>query len=77
MRQERSKRKFSVRPTLVIGLWFLLQFIPGLVAIHSIGGVAYFAHVGGFAAGVVLALLLRSRRPQALPPPPGYPTYSP
>jgi membrane associated rhomboid family serine protease len=62
---------------LVIGLWFLLQFIPGLVSIHSIGGVAYFAHVGGFATGVVLALLLRSRRPQSLPPPPSYPTYMP
>ncbi len=61
---------------LVIGLWFLLQFIPGLVSIHSIGGVAYFAHVGGFVAGVVLALLFRPRRPRPLPPP-SYPTYVP
>src|SRR5579875_2115649 len=33
---------------LVIGAWFLLQFIPGIAAIHQAGGVAYFAHVGGF-----------------------------
>jgi membrane associated rhomboid family serine protease len=47
---------------LFLGIWFVLQFVAarstGLVG--SIGtGVAYWAHVGGFGAGVAIALLLR------------------
>jgi membrane associated rhomboid family serine protease len=66
---------------LVIGAWFLLQFIPGIVAIRDVGGgTAYFAHVGGLIAGALLALLFRPRRlrntslPPGTPPgpPPGY-----
>ncbi|HKB49522.1 MAG TPA: rhomboid family intramembrane serine protease [Ktedonobacterales bacterium] len=48
---------------IVIGLWFVLQLVSGLASLNpgsvSSGGVAYFAHVGGFAAGFVIALLLR------------------
>jgi len=55
---------------LVIGIWFLLQFIPCLVSIHNVGGVAYFAHIGGFITGVILAVLLRQRRPTVTPLPP-------
>jgi membrane associated rhomboid family serine protease len=58
---------------LVIGAWFLLQFIPGLSNIRELGGVAYFAHVGGFAVGALLALLFRPRRFQDAPPSPGLP----
>jgi membrane associated rhomboid family serine protease len=41
---------------LLIGFWFGLQLISGVGSITSQaqGGVAYFAHVGGFIAGVVL-----------------------
>jgi membrane associated rhomboid family serine protease len=42
---------------LLIGFWFLLQFLNlGQVA-HQTGGVAYAAHVGGFIFGAVLARL--------------------
>jgi len=61
--------------TLVIGVWFLLQFVPGLANIRELGGVAYFAHVGGFAAGALLALLFRPRRLRDLSAPPGYQGY--
>jgi membrane associated rhomboid family serine protease len=49
---------------LLIGVWFALQFFDGVAALsshsaQSMGGVAYFAHVGGFAAGLVIALVLR------------------
>jgi membrane associated rhomboid family serine protease len=48
---------------VVIGLWFVLQLVSGLQTLNpssvNTGGVAYFAHVGGFAAGVVIALILR------------------
>ena len=44
---------------IVLGFWFILQFFSGVTtAANDVnGGVAYFAHVGGFVAGVVLALL--------------------
>ena len=56
---------------LVIGAWFLLQFIPGIAAIHQVGGVAHFAHVGGFVTGFLLAVAFRPRVPSVptlLPP---------
>lgn len=48
---------------IVIGLWFVLQLVSGIQSLNpsqiEMGGVAYFAHVGGFAAGLVIALLVR------------------
>jgi membrane associated rhomboid family serine protease len=49
----------------VIGLWIILQFFNGIgaiVASADTGGVAYMAHIGGFFAGLVLALFLRGKR---------------
>ena len=51
-------------PALVaIGMWALFQFISGLGAFavteETTGGVAYMAHIGGFAAGLVGGLLFR------------------
>ncbi|HEX9022291.1 MAG TPA: rhomboid family intramembrane serine protease, partial [Geobacteraceae bacterium] len=46
---------------LIIGYWALIQFANAYLlggGEMGRGGVAYFAHVGGFAAGVVLILLL-------------------
>lgn len=50
---------------VVIGLWALMQFVSGYGSVvyraaDGGGGVAYMAHVGGFAAGVVGALVLRA-----------------
>jgi len=39
---------------LFLGLWFLLQIFGGLGTPGEGGGVAYWAHVGGFAAGLLL-----------------------
>jgi len=50
----------------VIGLWILLQFVSGIGSISNTadtGGVAYMAHIGGFAAGFALTFLLRGRTP--------------
>jgi len=50
---------------VVIGFWFLLQVFGSFGAVSSEGGVAYMAHVGGFIAGMVLAVLFGGlRRPQ-------------
>jgi membrane associated rhomboid family serine protease len=48
---------------IVIGLWFILQLVNSFASLNpgdvSSGGVAYFAHVGGFVAGLIIALLVR------------------
>ncbi len=40
----------------VLGLWFLLQLLGGVAAPSDAGGVAYWAHAGGFLAGFALTL---------------------
>jgi membrane associated rhomboid family serine protease len=46
-----------------LGFWFLMQFLSGAADLAGRGGVvAWFAHVGGFAAGMVLLLVFRNRR---------------
>jgi membrane associated rhomboid family serine protease len=47
---------------LFLGVWFLLQFFQGSFSIDGVeaGGVAWWAHVGGFVAGVALVLVDRA-----------------
>jgi membrane associated rhomboid family serine protease len=47
----------------VIGFWIVIQFINGLVSkgMASNGGVAWFAHIGGFIAGIILIRLFISK----------------
>jgi len=47
---------------IFIGLWFALQLLYGYTSLlaQTPGGVAWWAHVGGFAAGLVLAMLLKA-----------------
>jgi membrane associated rhomboid family serine protease len=70
---------FTLMPlpaVVVLGFWFVLQFFSGVTSFGSDinGGIAYFAHIGGFVAGLLLALLffpkerLRSDRDQGLFP---------
>jgi len=62
----------TVPAVLMLGLWFLLQLISGLpqLAGATEAGVAFWAHVGGFVAGAVVALALRGRvRARRGPPP--------
>ena len=61
-------RQIVALPALiVIGFWIVLQLFSGVGSIAytdetaSQGGVAYMAHVGGFVAGLALAVLLRGR----------------
>jgi membrane associated rhomboid family serine protease len=51
---------------LVLGAWFLLQVYADNLAGQAGAGVAYLAHVAGFIAGMILALILgqRPQRPQ-------------
>jgi rhomboid family protein len=65
-------------PALVLlAIWFVLQFIPALgqVAVdvgETGGGVAYFAHVGGFLFGLAAIKLFATRRRDPEPPLPVY-----
>ena len=55
-------RIFAIPAWIMLGLWFGMQFIGGIGATPGTGGVAYWAHSGGFIAGLVLALPLWLRR---------------
>ena len=50
----------------VLGFWFVIQFFNGLVSLGyetgGMGGVAWWAHVGGFVAGIVLIVPFRKFR---------------
>jgi membrane associated rhomboid family serine protease len=48
-----------------LGLWFVLQIFSGLTSLGigaDAGGVAWWAHIGGFAAGALLLVVLGRRR---------------
>jgi len=44
---------------IVIGFWFILQFINSYASNPEGGGVAWFAHIGGFVAGMLLIPLFK------------------
>jgi membrane associated rhomboid family serine protease len=59
-----SVRVTYIPTLLLIGVWFLTQFVSlGAVAHHPAGGVAYAAHVGGFIFGAVTARLFERSPP--------------
>ena len=49
----------AVPAVFMLGYWFLLQLAGGYFDTGEGGGVAFWAHVGGFVAGVVLILFFR------------------
>jgi len=56
---------------IVLGLWIVLQFLSGYLSLSVAtgaegGGVAFFAHIGGFIAGMGLLFVLRPRRSRRL-----------
>jgi membrane associated rhomboid family serine protease len=55
---------------LLIGFWFVIQLFDGLAALTQSsaagGGVAYWAHVGGFLFGLVVTLLFKGTRGREL-----------
>ncbi len=52
----------EVPALIVLGFWFALQLLNGVVTLGpetAQGGVAFFAHIGGFVFGLAVGLLLR------------------
>src|SRR5688572_3610673 len=54
----------SLPAFLVLGIWFVFQFVNGMGTLggnEAAGGVAYAAHIGGFVAGLILVKLFRRK----------------
>ena len=53
----------EVPALIVLGFWFVLQLIDGIGSLGlagAEGGVAFFAHIGGFVFGVLIGVLVRA-----------------
>jgi membrane associated rhomboid family serine protease len=63
-------RMVHIPAVIVLGFWIIVQFLNGFLTVtvsavrgeSAGGGVAWFAHIGGFLAGMALLLVLRPRR---------------
>jgi membrane associated rhomboid family serine protease len=57
---------FHVPAWLMLGYWFLTQFFSGAASIaetaQTTGGIAFWAHVGGFIVGILMIKLFPERR---------------
>jgi membrane associated rhomboid family serine protease len=54
---------------VILGYWFLIQLVSGSMTQGRGGGVAFWAHVGGFLAGVILVGLFKRRDVKFFNPP--------
>jgi len=56
----------QVPAIIVLGMWFVIQFFNGFLSLSATfsGGVAYFAHIGGFVAGLLLVKPFTLGRPK-------------
>jgi len=53
-------RAVRIPALFVLGFWFILQLLYGLPSLGAQGGgVAWFAHIGGFLAGIFLFKVMR------------------
>ena len=54
-------RFIELPAVIVLGMWFVLQIFQGLASVGAdmVGGVAWFAHIGGFALGLLTGFLLK------------------
>lgn len=52
-----------LRAYFFMGFWFIYQFIGGLqTGLNTTGGIAWFAHIGGFLTGMILIKLIPKRK---------------
>jgi len=62
---------FQVPAWVYLGFWFLTQFFSGTLAIathREVGGIAWWAHIGGFAAGLATFWIFLRREPRPAVP---------
>ncbi len=67
----------EVPALLVLGMWLVYQFVIGAQELAGVTGVAWMAHVGGFAFGALMIFILGGRPQQLRPawPPDNYSKY--
>src|SRR5260370_772510 len=55
---------FPIPAVITLGYWFVLQFLSGLSSLGAAasGGVAWWAHVGGFLLGMLITMMARRQR---------------
>ena len=61
---------FEVPAVLYLGFWFFTQLFSGTAALagpQHVGGIAWWAHIGGFIGGMLLCGLFARRRRQLQP----------
>lgn len=55
--------RVNVPAFLMLGYWFITQFFSGYASIvagmHNVGGIAFFAHIGGFVSGFISAKITK------------------
>jgi membrane associated rhomboid family serine protease len=54
-------RLIAIPAVVVLGIWFLLQVVNSASSFGASSGVAWFAHIGGFASGMALVALFRRK----------------
>jgi membrane associated rhomboid family serine protease len=54
-------RTVPVPAIVVLVFWFLLQILNAMIASDSVGGVAWYAHIAGFMAGMLLIGMFKRR----------------
>ena len=60
----------DIPAALMLLYWFALQVLSGLESLSRVSqaqGIAWFAHVGGFVAGLFLVRIFAERRPRFVP----------
>jgi membrane associated rhomboid family serine protease len=59
----------NVSAAFMLGYWFLIQIVSAVGSVPGLGtegGVAFFAHVGGFVIGILFGMIYKNRRGQIL-----------
>ncbi|MCK5033699.1 MAG: rhomboid family intramembrane serine protease [Calditrichia bacterium] len=53
----------KIRAIYLLGIWFIYQLLQGYFSLgqESMGGVAWFAHIGGFISGIILVNIFKKR----------------
>ncbi|HSB34364.1 MAG TPA: rhomboid family intramembrane serine protease, partial [Nitrospirota bacterium] len=54
-------RTVEIPAMAVLGFWFVLQFLSALFSSGATGGVAWYAHIAGFVAGMLLVGLFKRK----------------
>ena len=55
-------RLTEIPAIVLLGFWFLLQLVNSMMTSTEGGGVAWYAHIGGFLAGMILVSFFKRRR---------------